>query len=1023
MEIRKLKTLLLEVQPYAIVAKHRLDNWELKVAKFEGIDQYVFEGSPRTISPGAAWGAMEAGINTGFLRKVVTIPAGMAGYPVELQVISGGEAQVFIDDKPYQGNDPNHFRVLLSECCEGGERYDLKIESWIRHAMNAIGEAQADAGSTGVFSQAELVAFDPEARSFLRDIEFALNLAEAQPSLAPRIKTVMTEILTSFDVTDRGGFLAGVSINAARLAAALEAIPLSADPVTVWMLGQSHLDVAWFWRTSETYRKVIRTFSSVLRYMDRYPFYRFMMPQVKLYRMAAQSHPPMLEQIRERIGQGRWEVSGMMYLEPDTNLIGGEWLVRNLLLGRDVCSELGAEVRVESLIDAFGYSGNLPQIFARSGVDSVVLTKMMWYNDTNKFPYSAFNWRGIDGTSVLVATMPLFNRPCTPQEVAANVDQLKQKEVVRDVPVFFGWGDGGGGADDNHLDMLERDIKWYRPDRVHAGRLDQFFRKLFEVREKLPSWWGEVYQEGHRGCYTSQARHKQCNRASEGLYRSLEWLMSLDQWQGGPAAQDQLKENIELIVTNQFHDTLSGSGANRIYDDAQKDYAKIIGQGKEMRRQTLARLESRIDTQGQGQAIVVWNLHGFNSPAMVELDWSGQASGTLVSPSGKETLHAISGGKLRFVADELVGFGHCVYRFLPTDKPAATASPAISKRPTQLENGRFIVAWNSSGGLTRIFDKRANREVLNRCGLGNRLVLYLDYPQSCDAWDIDADYRQHGKELKAESIHVHAPDGLSQRVTFQYRTERSTIRQSVVLHDGLDRIEFVTAANWHERHRLLRAHFDVDLLAPMATYDIPFGAIQRDTQLNNTWQQAKFEVPALSVADLSEPDYGVALLSQHKNGFMVRESDMSISLLRSPMFPDEQADQGEHTFSYSIMPHLGTFASGGVVAASRLLVNQPVAHVADSHPGKLPSAMSLLQVEPAEVVVETLKAAHDGQGLVLRMYEARGQHEKVNVKFALPLNTVQECNLMEDPEAAADFKDGCLKVSLRPFEIKTFRLK
>ena len=1022
MELRKLKKLLLEIQDCQIVARQRLDEWELKVAKFEDLGRYAYRGEARTVSPGQTWGGLGEDFDTGFFRKTIEVPTGFEGYGVELQIVTGGEAQLFIDDQPFQGNDPNHFRVLLTGKAAGGERYNVSVESWIRIAMNALGDSYRDAASSGTFSQADLVAFDPEARQFLRDVEYAIALGETHADLAGRIEAVLSEIFTSFDITDRHGFFGRLAANSARLALTIGAIPRPPEEITVWMLGQSHLDIAWFWRTAETYRKSIRTFSSVLRYMELYPFYRFMMPQVKLYRMAGEACPALLERVRGRLREGRWEISGMMYLESDTNLPRGEWLVRNLLLGLDVCRGLGQIPRVESLIDAFGYSGNLPQIFAKSGIDSVMLTKMMWYNDTNKFPYSAFNWRGVDGTSVLVATMPWFNRPCGPAEVAANVERLKQKDMLRDVPVFFGWGDGGGGADENHLEMLARDLKWNRPARVVAGRLDEFFEKLSEVRDRLPTWWGEVYQEGHRGCYTTQARHKKLNRASETLYRSLEWLMGLEQWQGGQSRQGVLAQNVERIVTNQFHDTLSGSAANRVYADSAREYETILGEGSAWQSETLGQLAGRIDTRGPGQPVVLWNLHGFSRPALVEMDWSDSVNGTLTDGAGKEVPCQVRDGKLQFVAKDLPQFGYSVYRFTGGKSSVSEAANPAAPAVERVENDCLLIEWNSDGQLTRMFSKLLRREFLRPGGLGNKLVLYFDYPFSCDAWDLDSDYRRHPQVLKALSVTVHPREAICQRVTFEYATDRSTIRQTMVLYEGMDRVEFVTQADWHERHRLLKAHFDTDVQAPFATYDIPFGAIQRDTRLNDTWQQAKFEVPGISFADLSEPGAGVAIVSPHKSGFMVRESDMSISLLRSSTFPDEQADQGRHEFSYSVLPHEGDFARGGVVQESRLLLNPVVAQAAEPHSGDLPACKSFLQIDRPNVVVETLKAAEDGNGLVLRVYEAQGQREMAAIAFSLPVREVLECNLMEASAAAAPFADGRLTFDIRPFEIKSYRL-
>jgi alpha-mannosidase len=269
-------------------------------------------------------------------------------------------------------------------------------------------------------------------------------------------------------------------------------------------------------------------------------------------------------------------------------------------------------------------------------------------------------------------------------------------------------------------------------------------------------------------------------------------------------------------------------------------------------------------------------------------------------------------------------------------------------------------------------------------------------------------------------------DGISRSVVFEYATERSTIRQTMVLCDGLDRVEFRTEVDWHEQHRLLKAHFAAAVQAPQATYDIPLGAIQRDTRPNTTWQQAKFEVPAISFADLSEPNFGLALASPHKSGFAVRESDMSISLLRAPTFPDAQADQGSHSFSYSLLAHAGDFAAGGTVQESRTLLDGPLAHVVSAHAGKLPATMSFMASESPSVILETLKAAEDGNGLILRLYESVGQHDRVTIQCALPYREATECNLLEEPvvsDTGFAAQGGRLQFPIAPFEIKTFRLK
>ena len=960
MRIEKFYKLWLGIQPFRYIVREELNQWRLMVCDYEGLGNYQNQKEIGLVDPGYRWGKMGT---TGFFTKEIQVTASFQGYPLYLEMVTGGEAQVSINGKPYQGNDPNHYRVLLSPKSTGDETYHVEVESFVRLSHNEIGESRFDAACTGEFTMASLCAVHPQAQEFLWDIQFALELWKSYPEYADQIGRILMHVFAAFNFNDQASFLAYAAEGRNYLQAQFEYLGKQQDEFTLWMIGQSHLDLAWFWRKDETYRKVVRTFSSVLRNMEQYEFFRFMMPQVNLFKMLQETSPEIFSQVKERVEQGRIELAGLLYVEPDTNLVNGEWLVRQILLGRKFYQqEFGQTPTVESLIDAFGYSGNLPQILRKSGIDAVMVTKMRWYNDTNAFPYSAFLWKGIDGTELLSATMPGFNYQCNNESAKYAMEQNLQPELVKDIPVFYGWGDGGGGADENHLQGLQRLMAWYKPATVKTSGFQEYYQQLATISDTLPTWWGEIYQEGHRGCYTSQAFSKKLNRQSESLYRSLEFIASFAALLGEEMDPSQLQDNIELILINQFHDILPGSAVHQVYLDSYRDYDKVLTEGKHLLTSWTAMINQQIDTRGEGIPIIVWNFNQSSLSALVQTLWTGSKTGILVNAQGETIPHLFEDETLVFSAANLPSLGYEVFRFIE-DQPDATTHLAAPQENI-LENAKYRVMLNETGQIIQLVDKVNQRDLLVEGTVGNCLKLYFDYPKSNDAWDIDMDYQDAFQIMEGTPVHGVQADALKQWITFRYVFSSSEIEQDVLLWNDSNRLDFETRVQWHEKHRLLKAEFTLDINTAKAVYDIPFGMIERDTRPNNSYQQAQFEVPGLSLVDVSEGNYGVSLVSEHKSGFAVKDQVVSISLLRAPTFPDPEADQGEHEFHYCLIGHAGDFRDGQIIHESRSLTNPAFAVQGNNHPGSLPQRFSFLSVDRENVVIEALKAAEDGNGLI-----------------------------------------------------------
>lgn len=358
-----------------------------------------------------------------------------------------------------------------------------------------------------------------------------------------------------------------------------------------------------------------------------------------------------------------------------------------------------------------------------------------------------------------------------------------------------------------------------------------------------------------------------------------------------------------------------------------------------------------------------------------------------------------------------------------------------------MENKFFKIYFDNTGTICRIYDKIADREVLVEDGLGNVLQIFEDRPARESAWNIDIEYQKKSwivDELKSIDIKEVSPVKGVLRIVKTFN--ESEITQDITIYASTPRIDFFTHVEWQETEKLLKAAFEVNVLSPFATYEIAFGSIRRPTHWNTTWDQAKFEVPAHKWADLSEGGYGVSILNDSKYGYDIKDNTMRITLLKAPVYPDLVADKGSHDFVYSLYPHEEDWIRGRIVNAGYelnvplkpLFVNamneEAMASIENSSANQekqclLPHTASFVRIDKDNVIVDTLKAAEDGDGLIMRVYESAGIRGTVKISMDLEVLNVWECNLMEENEKQIELKDGSIYLNIKPYEIKTLRLQ
>ncbi len=934
--------------------------------------------------------------------------------------------------------DLNHQELILTDSAQEGERFALQFYAY----SNSPGRTN--------FFHLTAAVYEPEVTELYYDLNMAYEAAALlDPEDLERMETFrcLNTCVGLLDTSRPGSqaFLESVCQADRFLKEALYA-RASGSPVTVHAVGHTHIDVAWKWPLRQTKQKAVRSFRTVLNLMERYPEYKFMSSQPQLYQFVKEEAPKLFEEIRERIRQGRWEAEGAMWLEPDCNLASGESLIRQILYGRQFFEEeLGAAPNeVLWLPDVFGYSAALPQIMKKSGLSYFVTTKLGW-NEYNQFPYDTFLWKGIDGSQVLTHLITTrdysskdqgkkpgfattYNGLQNPSQIMGTWQRYQNKAVSREVLTCYGYGDGGGGPTEEMLEQSRRlEGGIVRCPQVRQSFVKEFFHSLEQHMDTgaLPAWSGELYLEFHRGTYTSAARNKWYNRYCEFLNGDSEFFSVLAKTLCPEFSYPEkaLERNWKLLLLNQFHDILPGSAIHEVYEDSWAQYEELIKSGSRM----IARAAGRVLESFGGEGLAVFNTLSSPRTSVLRLK-NGQ-----LSPEKARRLGLLcqtsSDGSLICLASQVPSKGFAVYR---GEREAEEAEPVLQEletdaagRPLRLATAFYLLEWNRRGELSRIFDRRANRELLKEGQSGNHLVVYEDRPLEFDAWNIDASYREHSWEPEEPEEFCLEENGPVRAVLLIRRRFRdSWIAQRLCLYRHTARIDFETEVDWHQHQMLLRTEFPVDLVCQEADYEIQFGNVKRPVHRNTTWDQARFEVCAHKWMDLSEYGYGAALLNDCKYGCDIHDAVLGLTLIKSGIFPDPQADQGRHRFTYALYPHQGDFRQGGVVQEAYDL-NCPLKAFFRPVSGACQNVYgSFLTVREPNVIVETVKKAQKGEDLVIRMYEAWGMRGRVHI--ALPLLgafQAEECDCMER-RLSENMREGREFVfEIRPYEIKTFRIR
>ncbi|KAJ8143325.1 hypothetical protein OY671_003535 [Metschnikowia pulcherrima] len=953
-----------------------------------------------------------------------------------LQAFTGGERTLFKLPKEYKK--------------EGKQLFYLEIAC---NGMFGNGDGGVpDPNRYFRLNRCDLVYPDVNARKLFWDFWIIGDAARELGSGGNKYQaaSVATEIMDTFDANNRDSIITCRKIAARFLGndvdsdEVFEVNPL--NKVDVYGVGNCHIDTAWLWPFAETRRKIVRSWTTQLKIADEYPEYIFVASQMQQFKWLKQDHPEILKEIKKKFTANQFLPIGGSWVENDTNMPGGESLIRQFLLGqRYLIDEFGAPASVFWLPDTFGYSSQIPQICQISGIDKFLTQKLSW-NNINTFPLSTFNWKAIDGSQVLVH-MPPANTYTASANFGDVVRSQQQHKNLRDVPtglLLYGHGDGGGGPTEEMLEKLRRCRGMANTNAaiptVHLGNtVEEFYEDVLERSDygrNLPTWTGEIYLEFHRGTYTTQADVKKWMRLSEIKMHDLEFLgtiLSISTEYKYPTKDiHDLWEDIALC---QFHDVLPGSCIGMVYyEEVKPMLTNVLHKLDQLTKDALSHFKKKKNCVFAVNTLP-WERFEL-LPLPSEMVFSSE---TLRIEDGAIAWFGVDTASDTFVTESKLKY-------------------AASVRETEdkefiLTNGLLKARITANGEVRSLFDLKAGREIIDQSvtkqttGVGNQFVLFDDEPLSFPAWDTEIYSLNKFTFLNEGEVVAVVNHPLESKLVVRHKVSKESSIETIISLQGIPDItnipqnnflKFSCRVQWHEFYKFLKVQFPVTIHTPQyASYETQFGITQRPTHWNTTWDVAKFEVCHHKFMDLSEHNYGVAILNDSKYGASVHGNLMRLSLLRSAKAPDDRADMGVHEFEYALYPHQGALGPDVVKLAHNF--NYKLSHTfSDSKVSKY-LIDSIRLIGDDSLVLSTIKRAENDEDVnvseniavenkgqkaaILRVYEALGGSSTGRLVFKnVKVDKVFKTNAMEEDEEELELQDDSVEIALRGFEIATFKV-
>ena len=1021
------------IRECVVAQRYPTEGWSVRLGQYFP-DGYIWDEDFHPIRNGEFWGRPDGAAQ---FTCTLEIPEELADQRVWFSMLTGAEVIVSRDDRMLDGIDPNRSRILLAEQAQNGQQFEIMMEAYVRSKPDddrAL-EARHIRGSVQRFNAPELIVVNEEAQALSYYLELLYALAfggaaseEIHEGLQYQIEQLL-KVFPAYDCAEAVLLSSFPQIRQFLQAKIYRDYPSLGHHGKLACVAHSHLDIAYHWKVAQTVQKNARTCLIQMRLMERYPEFTYAHTQAWTYETLEQYYPELFEELKQRVAEGRWEIVGGMYVEPDCNAPSAESFARQILYGkRYFLEKFGVEVDNCWLPDVFGNSAILPQLLTLGGIPYFVSNKMSTWNDTNLFPHNNFVWRGIDGSEVYACVPPVhFISWMDPNDLIAHWDAFLDKNFCDESLHMYGFGDGGSGVTQEMLEAFPRLERLPGLPRVRQTTGKEYLHSAFaESEDPLPVWDGELYLEMHRGTFTTKGALKRENRQGEFLAQETETFCALASLQGKAYPAEKLRNAWKKLLLNQFHDILPGSHTQPVFVEAMETYRQMRDEFRALQSDALAVLapESGLNS------LCVINPSSDSRSGLAVLEVPGAidpVGHALQDAEGKsvrlQAQHVPGAQGPRIVAEvpELAPFS--ISNFRVTYTPSAKENSALKIGPAYLENAFFRLDFDERHRLVSIFDKQRRRQVLPEGAIANEWQLFEDKPGKYNAWDLLSNYEDHPFRMPDwEQLEIAEEGPLSVALKFSGIFSHSRVEQIVRLHADIPRIDFESWVDWRETEKLLKVAFPVCVKSRFYTTDSSAGGFERDNHRNTSWQQARFEVCAHKWVDLSEGLFGVALLNDCKYGCDVDGNVIRLSLLRAPIRPDRVSDKGEHRFTYSLFTHDGDWRRGGVVEAAYAL-NWPLKALVQRRGAAFENA-SALRIDNPALKCLAFKCDEDGSGdVVLRLAELYGSHGTATIQPAFPFQEAVICDLLERPLSVVECSDGKLMLPFQPYQIQTLRFR
>lgn len=785
------------------------------------------------------------------------------------------------------------------------------------------------------------------------------------------------------------------------------------------MIGNAHLDPVWLWNWQEGFQEVKATFKSALDRMNEDENFIFTCSSAAFYEWVENNHPKMFQEIKNRIKEGRWEVVGGWYIQPDCNIPSGESFVRQGLYSqRYFQDKFGVMAKTGYNVDSFGHSGMLPQILQKSGMDNYVFMRPMPLE--KGLPSRTFWWKSLDGSKVLTYRIPYeYCSSGKSLETHANRLCCELEEGEDEMMMFYGVGNHGGGpTKENIKSIYELDKREDMPH-LEMSSTAKFFQAMRDSGVEFPVVETDL-QHHASGCYSVHSGIKRDNRKSEQLLVTAEKWSSISKTVEQQPYPKDFERGWKGVLFNQFHDILAGTSIPSAYDDASYLTGEAMAIGQRNLNYALQAIswDINIEMDITMKPIVVFNTHSFEGKMAIDLEVRGLSNdkyilkdeeGNLISSQRIASEATVSGqSRLLFVAD-MPAMGYRTFRLFThlEEEPAKETPVAITE--TSIENGRYKIEFNKETGYMKSFlDKELDLEILRREGA--RLVLVED---PGDTWSHNIfKFDKEIGNMKVVSMKVIEEGPVRSTLRIKYKWNESYVVQDFRVYKELDFIEVKTKIDWREPRTILKLKFPVNFNFRKPTYEIPYGYTEKSA--NGEEEPGQTWIDFTGEHFTKGKMYGLGLANDSKYSYSFDVDEMSVTLVKNSVYAhhdprkleeDEEytyVDNGLQEMTYALLPHEGNWKNSDLVKVAAMVNQKPITIVETFHEGSLPQKKSFLKVDAKEVVVTALKESEDGDGVILRAYETM-RHET-------------PCTI------DVDFMERKIVTTFAPCEIKTFKI-